>query len=118
MEHLSRDSPFFCSTAQRRLARARSRPIFPPRPKVAAHDRNLGGEVLFDVAEEILRAAEDELGVFPLRIPLLHNLRQPGSDSLVVAEGPIDEHRLVRIAGVFGARQWGLQRQTGDRTSA
>src|ERR1019366_10673605 len=97
MKHLGGDSPFLGSTAQRRLARARSRPIFPPRPKVAAHDRNLRGEVLFDVAEEILRAAEDELGVFPLRIPLLHNLRQPGSYPLVVAEGPVDENGVVWV---------------------
>src|SRR5512146_1971735 len=99
MKHLSGDGAFLRPTAQSGLARAGGGAVFPPGAEIAAHNRYLRGEVLLNVAEEILRAGQDELRVFPLRVPLLRHLGNPGSDAYIVTEGAVDKDGVVGVAG-------------------
>ena len=98
MQHFGGDGPLFGAPAKGRFQGARGGAIFPPSAEVGLQDGNLAGEVLFDIAEEILRPAEDELGILPFGVPFLDDFGQPGGDSLVIAEGPVDEHGVI---GVF-----------------
>ena len=105
MEHLSRDGPLLGPPAQHRFVGAGCRAVFPPRAKVALHHRYLFGEVLLDIAEEVRRAAQDELGILPLGVPLLDDLCQPGRHALIIAEGPIDEYRVIGVIRPVVVRQ-------------